>query len=102
MDTEVPIRVYTQTSRQYLQKLYLQMAQYVGGTIDENGKLIELVQWDFWSFSNKSSLLFTFTSAIHQLWIWNNTLTTAYLNELFGVWEVENSKLTVISASFIV
>ncbi len=41
MDTEAPIRGYTQTSRQYFQKLHPQMAQYVGGTIDENEKLIE-------------------------------------------------------------
>ena len=32
MDTEAPIRGYTQTSRQYLEKLHPQMAQYVGGT----------------------------------------------------------------------
>jgi hypothetical protein len=46
MDTEAPIRGYTQTSRQYLQKLHPHMAQYVGGTIDENGKLIELGLWE--------------------------------------------------------
>ena len=61
-------------------------------------RMMQTLKWDYWSFSNKSSLLFTFTSAIHQLWIWNNTLTPKYLNELFGVWEVENSKSPVIRA----
>lgn len=228
MDTEAPIRGYTQTSRQYLNKLHPQMAQYVGGTIDETGKLIEAglwekeerqhtpalikvyqqltgekitpklrtvrgylptgnpcedlyrhglhriatefgatclyiwlmahtkgplqdileqlaideinhmtkfwgfgvwcypdtsaikitktlvktrhqnykrnslvrtlkrmmqtLKWDSWGFSNKISLLFTFSSAIHQLWIWNNSLTPTYLNELFGVEGIQNSK----------
>lgn len=228
MDTEAPIRGYTQTSRQYLHKLHPQMAQYVGGAIDENGKLVEpglwekeerqhtpalikvyqqltgekitpklrtvrgylptdnpyedlyrhglhriatefgatclyiwlmahttgslqdileqlaideinhmtkfwgfgvwcypdtsaikitktliktrhqnykrnslvrtlkrmmqTLKWDSWGFSNKISLLFTFSSAIHQLWIWNNSLTPTYLNELFGVEGIQNSK----------
>ncbi|MBV6625607.1 MAG: ferritin-like domain-containing protein [Rivularia sp. (in: Bacteria)] len=234
IDTEAPIRGYTQTSRLYLQKLHPQMAQYVGGTIDDNGKLIEpglwekeerqhtpalirvyqqltgekitpklrtvrgylptnnpyedlyrhalhriatefgatclylwlmahttgslqdileqlaideinhmtkfwgfgvwaypdtsaikitktliktrhqnykrnslirtlkrmmqTLQWDSWSFSNKTSLLFTFTSAIHQLWIWNNTLTPPYLNELFGDTGIHYSKSFVPNA----
>ncbi len=227
MDTEAPIRGYTQTSRQYFQKLHPQMAQYVGGTIDENEKLIEpglwekeerqhtpalikvyqqltgekitpkfrtvrgylptdnpyedlyrhglhriatelsatclyiwlmahttgslqdileqlaideinhmtkfwgfgvwaypdtsaikitktliktrhqnyqrnslirtlkrmmqTLKWDSWSFSNKCSLLYTFYSAIHQMWIWNNTLIPAYLNELFGDTGIQSS-----------
>ena len=232
MDTEAPIRGYTQTSRQYLEKLHPQMAQYVGGTIDESGKLIEpglwekeerqhtpalikvyqqltgekitpklrtvrgylptsnpyedlyrhglhriatefgatclyiwlmshttgplqdileqlaideinhmtkfwgfgvwaypdtsaikiaktliktrhqnyksnslvrtlkrmmqTLNWDSWYFGNKISLLFTFSSAIHQLWIWNNTLTPTYLNELFGVEEIPNSEFPTV------
>ncbi len=32
MNTEAPIRGYTQTSRQYLEKLHPQMARFVGGT----------------------------------------------------------------------
>ncbi|MEO0686577.1 MAG: hypothetical protein AAFY76_16440, partial [Cyanobacteria bacterium J06649_11] len=231
MDTEAPIRGYTQTSRQYLQKLHPQMAQYVGGIINENGKLIEpglwekeerqhtpalikvyqqltgekitpklrtvrgylptdnpyedlyrhglhriatefgatclylwlmahttgalqdileqlaideinhmtkfwgfgvwcypdtsaikisktllktrhqnykrnslirtlkrmmrILKWNFWSFGNKSSLLFTFTSAIHQIWIWNNTLTPTYLNEIFEIEKVQSSKFLI-------
>ncbi len=230
MDTEAPIRGYTQTSRQYLEKLHPQMAQYVGGTIDENEKLIlglwekeerqhtpalikvyqqltgekitpklrtvrgylptenpyedlyrhglhrvvtelsatclyiwlmahttgalqdvleqlaideinhmtkfwgfgvwaypdtsaikitktliktrhqkytrnslirtlkrmmQTLKWNSWSFSNKSSLLFTFSFAIHQLWIWNNTLTPKYLNEIFGDTGIQNAKFLV-------
>ncbi len=61
-------------------------------------RMMQTLKWDSWNFSNKCSLLFTFTSAIHQMWIWNNTLTPKYLNELFGVWEVENAKFPVIHA----
>ncbi|MHC5857358.1 ferritin-like domain-containing protein [Nostoc sp.] len=46
MDTEAPIRGYTQTSRQYLEKLHSQMARFVGGTVGENGELLELGLWE--------------------------------------------------------
>lgn len=42
IDTEAPIRDYTQTSRQYLEKLHPQMARFVGGIADDNGKLQEI------------------------------------------------------------
>lgn len=46
MDTEAPIRAYTQTSRQYLENLHPQLARFVGGTVDEMGNLIELGLWE--------------------------------------------------------
>jgi hypothetical protein len=46
MDTEAPIRAYTQTSRQYLEKLHPQMARYVGGTVGEDGELQEIGLWE--------------------------------------------------------
>ncbi|WGV26351.1 ferritin-like domain-containing protein [Halotia branconii] len=46
IDTEAPIRGYTQTSRQYLEKLHPQMARFVGGTVDENSDLLELGLWE--------------------------------------------------------
>ncbi|MEH1901274.1 MAG: ferritin-like domain-containing protein [Nostoc sp.] len=46
MDTEAPIRGYTQTSRQYLEKLHPQMARFVGGTVGEDGQLLELGLWE--------------------------------------------------------
>ncbi|MBC1222270.1 ferritin-like domain-containing protein [Nostoc sp. UCD121] len=46
MDTEAPIRGYTQTSRQYLEKLHPQMARFVGGTVNEDGELLELGLWE--------------------------------------------------------
>jgi len=46
MDTEAPIRGYTQTSRQYLERLHPQMARFVGGTIGEDGELLELGLWE--------------------------------------------------------
>ncbi|BAY38932.1 hypothetical protein NIES2111_32810 [Nostoc sp. NIES-2111] len=46
MDTEAPIRGYTQTSRQYLEKLHPQMARFVGGTVGEDGELQEIGLWE--------------------------------------------------------
>ncbi|MBD2450777.1 ferritin-like domain-containing protein [Nostoc sp. FACHB-152] len=46
MDTEAPIRGYTQTSRQYLEKLHPQMARFVGGTVGDDRELLELGLWE--------------------------------------------------------
>ncbi len=46
LDTEAPIRDYTQTSRQYLAKIHPQMAHFVGGKVDRNFKIIELGLWE--------------------------------------------------------
>ena len=46
LDTEAPIRGYTQTSRQYLEKLHPKMAHFVGGVVDENQELIEIGLWE--------------------------------------------------------
>ena len=46
IDTEAPIRSYTQTSKQYLDALHPQLARFVGGTVAENGSLLELGLWE--------------------------------------------------------
>ncbi|NJN38784.1 MAG: ferritin-like domain-containing protein [Acaryochloridaceae cyanobacterium CSU_3_4] len=46
IDTETPIRGYTQTSRQYLEPLYPQMARFVGGIVNDQGDLVELGLWE--------------------------------------------------------
>ncbi|MDZ8054131.1 MAG: ferritin-like domain-containing protein [Aulosira sp. ZfuVER01] len=46
MDTEAPIRGYTQTSRKYLAKLHPQMARFVGGSVGEYGELLEPGLWE--------------------------------------------------------
>lgn len=46
INTEAPIRGYTQSSRQYLQTLYPQMARFVGGQVDAAGNLIEIGLWE--------------------------------------------------------
>ncbi len=46
MDTEAPIRGYTQVSRRYLENLYPQMANYVGGTLNDQGRLMEPGLWE--------------------------------------------------------
>ncbi|KJH72927.1 ferritin family protein [Aliterella atlantica] len=45
IDTEAPIRGYTQTSRQYLNTLHPQLARFVGG-IAEDGSLLEIGLWE--------------------------------------------------------
>jgi hypothetical protein len=46
MDTEAPIRGYTQVSRQYLAELYPPMANYVGGILNDQGRLTEPGLWE--------------------------------------------------------
>jgi hypothetical protein len=46
IDTEAPIRAYTQTSRQYLAALHPDLAKFVGGTLDANGVVIEIGLWE--------------------------------------------------------
>lgn len=46
INTEAPIRGYTQCSRQYLERLYPAMARFVGGRVDETGKLVEIGLWE--------------------------------------------------------
>ena len=46
IDTEAPIRAYTQTSRRYLETLHPSLARFVGGTIDADGVLLEPGLWE--------------------------------------------------------
>lgn len=46
IDTEAPIRAYTQTSRRYLETLHPPLARFVGGTTDSNGVLLEPGLWE--------------------------------------------------------
>jgi hypothetical protein len=46
LDTEAPIRGYTQTSRQYLEPIHPSMARFVGGTVAADGRVIELGLWE--------------------------------------------------------
>ncbi len=46
INTEAPIRHYTQTSRQYLEHLHPPMARFVGGTIAPDGTLLEPGLWE--------------------------------------------------------
>lgn len=45
INTEAPIRHYTQTSRQYLEELHPQLARFVGG-ITKDGSLLEPGLWE--------------------------------------------------------
>lgn len=46
INTESPIRGYTQSSRQYLETLYPAMACFVGGRVDASGTLVEVGLWE--------------------------------------------------------
>lgn len=46
MNTEAPIRGYTQSSRQYLEKLHPQLARFVGGTVAADGSMLEVGLWE--------------------------------------------------------
>ncbi|MEM8805297.1 MAG: ferritin-like domain-containing protein [Cyanobacteria bacterium P01_G01_bin.38] len=46
INTEAPIRGYTQASRQYLEHFYPLMARFVGGHFSETGDMIELGLWE--------------------------------------------------------
>ena len=46
LDTEAPIRDYTQTSRQYLKPIHPSMAKFVGGEVGTDNKIIELGLWE--------------------------------------------------------
>ena len=46
VEIEAPIRSYSQESRVYLQKVHPQLARFMGGVTDENGKIIEVGIWE--------------------------------------------------------
>ncbi|MEL7084576.1 MAG: ferritin-like domain-containing protein [Cyanobacteria bacterium P01_G01_bin.4] len=46
VETEIPIRGYSQTSRQYLERLHPNMARFVGGTTDMDGTPLAKGLWE--------------------------------------------------------
>jgi rubrerythrin len=46
INIEAPIRAYTQTSRQYVEKIHPQLARFVGGNVTSDGTLLELGLWE--------------------------------------------------------
>jgi hypothetical protein len=63
IDTEAPIRGYTQTSRQYLAPIHPQMAKFVGGTLDELGNLQTRGLWELEESRHTPALI----AIYHQL-----------------------------------
>jgi hypothetical protein len=57
IDTEAPIRDYTQTSRQYLAPIHPQMAEFVGGTVDEMGNSHSKGIWELEECRHAPALL---------------------------------------------
>ncbi|MFN6538822.1 MAG: ferritin-like domain-containing protein [Nostoc sp. EkiNYC01] len=66
MDTEAPIRGYTQTSRQYLEKLHPQMARFVGGTVGEDKNLLELGLWEKEERQHTPALIKVYTQLTNE------------------------------------
>lgn len=46
INTELPIRGYSQTSRQYLESVHSGLAYFVGGKVDKQGRLLEKGLWE--------------------------------------------------------
>jgi hypothetical protein len=63
IDTEAPIRGYTQTSRQYLAPIHPAMAKFVGGTVDEIGNLQTRGLWELEECRHTPALI----AIYHQL-----------------------------------
>lgn len=66
IDTEVPIRGYTQSSRQYLEQLHPRLAKFVGGTVDADGTLVELGLWEKEERQHAPALLKIYTQLSGQ------------------------------------
>lgn len=47
-------------------------------------RMMEKLNWKSWTLTNKATLIFTFICAMHRLLVWNNSLKTEYLQDLFG------------------
>jgi hypothetical protein len=47
-------------------------------------RMTQTLHWEAWSFNNKTSFLWTFGIALHQLSTWSHSLTPEYLQKLFG------------------
>jgi hypothetical protein len=79
MDTEAPIRGYTQTSRQYLEKLHPQMARFVGGTIGEDGELQEIGLWEREERQHTPALLKVYTQLTGEKITPNHRIVRGYI-----------------------
>lgn len=66
INTESPIRGYTQASRQYLEHFYPQMARFVGGTLSPSGQLASLGLWEVEEKRHTPALLQLYTRLTGQ------------------------------------
>jgi hypothetical protein len=66
IDTEAPIRGYTQTSRQYLEPLDPRMARFVGGVFAADGSLVEPGLWEKEERQHTPALLKLYTHLTDQ------------------------------------
>jgi hypothetical protein len=66
IDTEAPIRGYTQTSRQYLEPLDPRMARFVGGVVAADGTLVEPGLWEKEERQHTPALLKVYTQLTAQ------------------------------------
>jgi hypothetical protein len=61
VNTEAPIRGYTQTSRQYLEPIDSRMARFVGGVVTADGQLLEPGLWEKEERQHTPALLKVYT-----------------------------------------
>ncbi|BBD60953.1 hypothetical protein NIES2109_37540 [Nostoc sp. HK-01] len=79
MDTEAPIRGYTQTSRQYLAQLHPQMARFVGGIVNKDGELQEIGLWEKEERQHTPALLKVYTQLTGEKIIPKHRTVRGYL-----------------------
>lgn len=66
IDTEAPIRGYTQTSRQYLEPIDPRMARFVGGVVAADGRLLEPGLWEKEERQHTPALIKVYTQLTQQ------------------------------------
>jgi hypothetical protein len=47
-------------------------------------RMMGTLNWSDWSLTQKATLMFTFAATLRRLWVWHNSLTPAFLQDLFG------------------
>lgn len=66
INTEAPIRGYTQTSRQYLESIDPRMARFVGGVVATDGSLLEPGLWEKEERQHTPALLKVYSQLTQQ------------------------------------
>ncbi|MDJ0726793.1 MAG: ferritin-like domain-containing protein [Prochloraceae cyanobacterium] len=78
VNTEAPIRGYTQTSRQYLAEIHPDMARFVGGVVGTDSKILELGLWEKEERQHSPALIKTYQQLTGNKCVINPYVPTKY------------------------